>query len=138
MAKLDTMERRRIRRWDLAIIVWVAVCLALAVWTGIEVANLRSLTGTLESSSSALQTTGDALARLQGAPLVGDDIGEVAARINETARSARVQAVRTKTTIGQLAILIALAIVVISVIPPVVAYLAVRRAWLSGAHSIRE
>lgn len=127
--RLDEAERARIRRWDLAVGTWVAASLALAVWTGVEIASLRSLTDTLSTSSQALTTTADALASLDGVPVVGDDIGNVAGRIRETASSAARSAADGRRTIGQLAGLVAVAIFTLSTVPPVVAYLTIRRSW---------
>lgn len=125
----DARERARIRRWDAAVAGWVVACVALAVWTGLELASLRSLTDTLATSSQALSTTADALASLDAVPVVGDDIRDVAARIDETASSARRSASDARRSIGQIAVLVTVAIFAISTIPPVVAYLAIRRSW---------
>jgi ABC-type transporter Mla subunit MlaD len=109
----------------------VAVSIALAVWTGIEIASLRSLTDTLATSSQALATTADGLASLEDVPVVGDRIGDVAAQVNETAASARRSASEARRTIGVLAALVSIAIFAISTVPPLAAYLTVRRAWRS-------
>lgn len=127
---LTTAERARVRRWDVAVAAWVLVCLALAAWTAIEIAGLRSLTDTLVSSSQALGTTADVLRQLEGAPFVGDDIGAIADGIAETSATARDRAAEARTSIERLAALIGVSIFVLAVIPPTVAYLAVRRAWV--------
>ncbi len=129
MSSAEDSIQTRIRHWDLAVACWIVVCLGLAGWVGVEVTNLRSLTETLVSSSRALEATSAALGQLEGTPLVGDDIGAIAQRLDETAMSARTQAAGARTTINRLAVLIAVAIVVIAVVPPLVAYLAVRRTW---------
>ncbi|HSL10191.1 MAG TPA: hypothetical protein VLA82_02610 [Actinomycetota bacterium] len=125
-------ERLRIRRWDGAVAAWVVVCGVLAGWTAVEVASLRSLTDTLETSSGALSTTAEGLRSLAGVPVVGDDIDSIAGRVTETAASARASAVDARRSIGRIAALVGVAIFTMSTIPAVVAYLSVRRSWVTG------
>ena len=112
--------------WDAALVVWAIACCALAVWTGTEVHGLTDISDTLESSGRALETTATGLDRVADVPFVGAQISEVVHRLRETAESARSNAVSTRATIDRIAVLIAVAIVTIAVVPPVVAYLAVR------------
>lgn len=122
----------RIHAWDVALAVWVAACLGLAVWTGVEVRQLSDVSDTLIVSSRALDTTATAIDRLRQVPLVGQDVGDVADRISQTADSARASGASSRATIRRLSLLLAFAIFVIAVVPPVVAYLVVRRRLIAS------
>jgi len=122
--------RARVRRWDLTVSGWLLLCLVLASLTAIEIAGLRSLTDTLDSSSRALGTTADALGQLEVTPFVGDDIGAIAERIEETSDTARERAADARRSVQRLAVLIGASIFVVAAVPPTVAYMAVRRSWV--------
>lgn len=114
------------RIWDAALLVWAVACCGLAVWTGVEIHALTDISDTLETSGRALDTTATGLDRVGDVPFVGAQISEVVDRLRETAESARVNAESTRATIDRIAVLIGVAIVTIAVVPPLVAYLAVR------------
>jgi Na+/serine symporter len=119
--------RSRTAAWDAAVAAWVVGCLALAAYTGVEVSHLNDIGHTLVVSSRALDATAAAVERFKDVPFVGGDLGSIAAQISHTAESARASAASSRDTIDRVAILIAVAIFVIAVVPPVVAYIAVRR-----------
>ena len=119
-------SRASVRVWDAVLVVWVAACCGLAVWTAVEIKGLTDISDTLESSGRALETTATGLDRIGDIPFVGGQVSEVVDRLRETADSARANAASTRTTIDRISLLIGATIVVIAVIPPVVAYLAVR------------
>jgi hypothetical protein len=119
-------DGRSVRAWDAALVVWAVACCGLAVWTGVEVHRLTDLSETLASSSRALETTATGLDRVADVPFVGGEISQVIERLRETAASARANAASTRRSIDRVAVLIAVSIVTIAVVPPVVAYLAVR------------
>jgi hypothetical protein len=113
--------------WDAAVVAWTVACLALAVFTGVEVSHLNDIGDTLAVSGRALDSTAQALERFKDVPFVGQDVGSLAQQISRTADSARASANSSRDTIDRVAILLAVAIFVIAVVPPVVAYVAVRR-----------
>jgi hypothetical protein len=115
-----------VRVWDAALVVWIVVCCALALWTGLQVHALTDISDTLDSSGRAVEATATGLDRVADVPFVGGQVSEVVARLRDTAESARANAAATRTTIDRIAVLIAITIVVIAVVPPVVAYLAAR------------
>jgi len=119
--------------WDAAVTAWVVACLALAVFTGVEVGHLNDVADTLVVSSRALDTTASAIGRLKDVPFVGQDVGKIADQIARTAESARRSGASSRTTIDRVAILLAFAIFIIAVVPPVVAYVAVRRRLVANA-----
>jgi hypothetical protein len=117
--------------WDVAVVAWTVACLALAVYTGVEISHLTDVSDTLVVSSRALDSTAAAVDRLKDVPLVGGNLGSIAAQISNTANSARASGASSRATIDRVALLLAIAIFAIGVVPPVVAYLAVRRRLLA-------
>jgi hypothetical protein len=117
----------RVRAWDVAVTVWCVACLGLALYTGVEVSRLTDVGDTLVVSSRALDSTATAIRRLEDVPFVGSDLGRLAGQIEATADSARASGASSRETIDRVAVLLAVAIVVIADVPPVVAYLTVRR-----------
>lgn len=109
--------------------LWIVGCIALAIWTASSVRRLEPVGDTLMVSSRALGEASDALDSIRDVPFIGADIGNVGDRIDEVARSARESAVETRTAIDQVSMTLAIAIVVVAIVPPLVAYVVVRRRW---------
>jgi hypothetical protein len=127
-----TGTRAPVAAWDVIVAAWSIASLALAVFTGVEVSRLTDIGDTLVVSSRALDSTATAIDRLKNVPFVGSDLGRVADQIAATADSARANGASSRDTIDRVAVLLAIAIFVIAVVPPVVAYLAVRRRLLAA------
>jgi len=123
-------RRRSVLRWDIAVSLWVIACLGLAIWTAVSVHRLDPVGETLIVSSDALDEVSSALDQITNIPFVGDDIAKVGQRISDTARSARASGLEARSAIDSVAITLAIAIFAVAVIPPVVAYLAVRSTWM--------
>ena len=109
--------------------LWVAGCIALALWTASSVRRLEPVGDTLIVSSRALEEASSALDSIRSVPFVGADIGEVGDRIREVARSARESGLETRAAVDEVSMTLGIAIVVVAVVPPLVAYVAVRRRW---------
>ena len=124
--------RRGVLTWDVALALWVLGCVALGFWTASSVRRLEPVGDTLLVSSRALSDAADAFDRLSLIPLVGGSIGDVGDRIEQVARSARQSGLETRRSVDQIAVSLPLAIVIVAVVPPLVAYLAVRRRWMLG------
>ena len=120
--------RASVRRWDIALAVWAIVCAALALTTANEIHSLSRLSDTLTRASRAIDTTASGLDRIADIPIVGTDISAVVTRLRETSESALANARETSNRIDVVATLVGVAIVLIAVVPPTVAYLAVRPA----------
>jgi len=130
-----SQTRRGVLGWDLALAAWVLACVALGVWTASSVRRLEPEGDTLLVSSRALTEASEAFDRLRNVPLVGGSIGDVGERVDEIARSARESGLETRRSVDEIAMSLPIAIVVVAVVPPLVAYLAVRRRWM---RDIRE
>lgn len=119
------MKRRR-RLIDLVALVWVALWLALAVQVAIEVRGLRDLSATVKKSGVAVSEAGEALERLERLPVVGSELGETAARVQEAGRSAVQSAESSRESVHNLSLLLAVAIALIPTVGMLSFYLQVR------------
>jgi hypothetical protein len=157
-------ERRRLLAVDVAVALWAALWVALGIVAYLELRDLRQLSDTviegsealdqtadgLRTTSAGLRRTGEAFAFLEDLPLVGDVIGNelenaasevdrVAARVEETAESARVSGAESKESVDDVAVIVGLAIGLVPSVLAVAGYLPfrsrrVRRALgLTGA-----
>jgi hypothetical protein len=120
--------RASVRRWDIALSVWAVVCVALALTTAVQIHGLSRLSDTLTRASQAVDTTATGLDRIADIPIIGTEVSAVVTRLRETSDSALANARETRNRIDVVATLIGVAIVVVAVVPPTVAYLAVRPA----------
>jgi len=91
--------RRGILGWDIAMVLWVAGCIALALWTSSSVRRLEPVGDTLIVSSRALSEASAALNSIRDVPVIGADIGNVGYRIEQVARSAHESGVETRCLI---------------------------------------
>jgi hypothetical protein len=121
-------RRASVRRWDIALAVWAIVCAALALRTAIEIHSLSRLSDTLTRASRAIDINATGLDRIADIPIVGPDISAVVTRLRETSESALANARETSNRIDVVATLVGVAIVLVAVVRPTVAYLAVRPA----------
>jgi hypothetical protein len=122
-----------VRRWDIAVGVWCVSCVVLSLWTGFAVHRVKTVGDTLLVSSRALETTAAAVHRLAGVPFVGDDLSSLGDQIAQTADSARASGREARASIDSVAITLAVAILVVAVVPPLVVYLALRPMLVAGA-----
>jgi hypothetical protein len=135
---LEVSSRRAMRVIDVFFVIWTIGWLAGGIYVGRQVYELRQLGDTVDSSAQALQETGDAMDSLSGVPFVGDRIGNVADRINATARQASESADRSRQTAERLGWVLGSMIAAIAVLPMVVIYVVVRRRWTRNRRALRE
>jgi hypothetical protein len=111
---------------DLAIVLWIAFCIALGVAIGNEVRRLDRYGTTIDQSASALEETASALDLIAGLPFIGSEIGEIADEIATTAARVRESAADTRSASRNLSILLALAVSIIPTAPLLAVYLPYR------------
>ncbi|HET8527464.1 MAG TPA: hypothetical protein VFL60_01025 [Gaiellaceae bacterium] len=115
------------RAFTLLLAAWCAAWIGLGVWTGYEVNALRQLSDTVVRAGVAVKSTGDALQRVGGIPLVPGDIGRIGREVSAAGVSAEVNGRASKSTIDTLAVLLGLAVGLIPVGPVVLLFLLLRR-----------
>jgi hypothetical protein len=128
---------RLIHVLDVAVLVWVAGWVVLAVFVGREVRDLRELSDTVVLAGVAVEDTGDLLASLENVPFVGGQVGDVASRVRAAGASARVSGAEARDSTDDLSVLLALSIGLIPTLPLLGLYAPLRLAWARESRSIR-
>jgi hypothetical protein len=129
---------RLVRLLDIAVVVWIAGWLALALLVAREVRDLRELSDTVVVSGVAIEDTADLVDSLGSVPLVGGQVGQVADRVREAGRSAQVSGRESRSSIDDLSVLLALAIGLVPTLPLLVLYAPLRIAWSRDASAVRR
>jgi hypothetical protein len=129
---------RLIHLLDVAMVVWIAGWIVLALLVGREVRQLRQLSDTVVVAGVAVEDTGDLLSSLQGVPFVGSQVGDVAERVKEAGQSARVSGRASRDSTENLSVLLALAIGLIPTLPLLGLYAPLRLTWTREARAVRR
>jgi hypothetical protein len=129
---------RRVTAADLACCAWVVLWAAVAIAVALELRGLAELSETVGRVGRALGETGMAVGTLSEAPLVGSQLGEAAARIEEAGASARANARTSQESVERLTLLLGVAIAVIPSLPLLVLYLPARLARARDAQAVRS
>jgi hypothetical protein len=117
---------RATRVLDIALVLWVAAWIAIGVLAGNELRDLRSLSDTVVGAGTALDQTGRALETIGQVPLVGEGPAELGQRVRESAAEVRTAGRSSSRSIGNLSLLLGLAIAVIPAMPVLGFYLPLR------------
>ncbi len=121
--------RTRARWIDLGVVLWVIACVALGVRLHHEVQGLTGLTVTVDRVGGQLEGLGGDLAGLD-IPLVGDQLDGIGEQARASGAQARQQAVVARDSVKSLAWLLAVAVVVLALVPVLLVYVPLRvRSW---------
>jgi hypothetical protein len=131
-------EARLIHALDVAVVLWVAGWIVLAVLVGREVRNLRELSDTVVLAGVAVEDTGDLLATLDDVPFIGGRVGDVAKEVREAGASARESGRESRDSTDDLSVLLALSIGLIPTLPLLGLYAPLRIAWTRDARAVRR
>jgi hypothetical protein len=129
---------RLVRFLDVAVIVWIAGWLVLALLVAREVRDLRELSDTVVVAGVAIEDTGDVVDSLGSVPLVGGQVGQVADRVREAGRTAQVSGRESRSSIDDLSVLLALAVGLVPTLPLLALYAPLRIAWSRDASAVRR
>jgi hypothetical protein len=129
---------RLIHLLDVAMVVWIAGWIVLALFVAREVRELRQLSDTVVVAGIAVEDTGDLLASLQGVPFVGSQVGDVAQRVKEAGQSARASGRASRDSTENLSVLLALALGLIPTLPLLGLYAPLRLTWTREARAVRR
>jgi hypothetical protein len=129
---------RLVRLLDIAVLVWIAGWLVLALLVAREVRDLRELSDTVVVAGVAVEHTGDLVDSLGSVPLVGGQVGQVAERVREAGRSAQVSGRESRSSVDDLSVLLALAIGLVPTLPLLALYAPLRIAWSRDASAVRR
>lgn len=131
-------EARLIHALDVAVVLWVAGWIVLAVLVGREVRELRELSDTVVLAGVAVEDTGELLATLDNVPLIGGQVGDVAQEVQEAGASARQSGRESRDSTEDLSVLLALSIGLIPTLPLLGLYAPLRIAWTRDVRSVHR
>lgn len=127
-----------IRALDVAVALWAAIWLALAILTALEVRSLRQLSTTLVRSSDVLADTADVLASIEDVPVIGSRVEQVEDSVRTAAESTRTSGLESRNNIKDLSILLGVLIFLIPLLPVGFLYLPLRVSWNREVRAIKE
>ncbi|MFR9806945.1 hypothetical protein ACL02T_32320 [Pseudonocardia sp. RS010] len=119
---------RTLRRWDLAAVLVAAVFTVLGVLAGIQIWQVADLHLGVLSAADALDATARAVGSLGQVPFVGSQAAQLADEIRGTAQQAREGALAARGDVQSLAVLVALIVVALGLLPGLLVVLPVRIA----------
>jgi hypothetical protein len=111
---------------------------ALALFVGREVRNLRELSDTVVTAGVAIEETGGLVRNLGSIPFVGGQVSTVADQVEEAGRSAQASGRDSRDSTENLSVLLALSIALIPTLPLLGLYLPLRWAWTNDARAVRR
>ena len=123
------LSRRTIRAADVALVLWLAVWIVLAVFVHRDLRHLSELSDAAIAAGEALTTTADALEVVAGIPFVGGSIPELEDQVRTAARRTTVAGRQSRDDLESYATAITLAIAVGPTVPPLLFYLPLRLRW---------
>jgi hypothetical protein len=131
-------SRRTVRRWDVAVVLAAVVFAALGVLAGRQIWELAELHRGLVQAGEALDTAAGAIGLVGGVPLIGDDVGALAASVRATADQVRASAETGRADVQVLAVVLAVTIFVLGVVPLLLLYLPLRVARVRELRGLRR
>lgn len=99
------------------VVVWSVMCLVAGVGVAAVVWQLSGSASAIETTGSAVTGAGEALERLGDVPVVGDDVEELAARVQDGGKEATAAAADVKRQIRLFAVLLGLLVAVLPTAP---------------------
>ncbi len=123
--------RRRVVTYDLLLLVWAGIWLAMGALVYDNVRGLGELSVPVIKASRALDETAKGLDSISSIPLIGDaaNLDAIRARVAEAGREARASARESRENVRTLAWLLGISIALVPTLPLLVLYIPLRRDW---------
>ena len=124
-----SMSAGRVRLYDVGVVIWVVVWLALGVMTWHDIRAQAELSANVIVMGTAVRDTREALSLVGGLPLVGAGISDLADRITLAGTEVETAGRGSRDAIQRVAVIAGLGI---GVLPPALVlllYLPARRLW---------
>ncbi|WP_249124101.1 hypothetical protein [Saccharopolyspora erythraea] len=120
------LDHRAVRRFDIAAALIAALFVALGMLVAVQLWALSRLSSSLFDASSALDQAGQGLSMVRVLPLIGDEVARLADSIRATATSVHAEAVRVRSNIRVLAVVVGVAVALVGLVPLALVYLPFR------------
>ncbi|HET8980102.1 MAG TPA: hypothetical protein VFN87_18260 [Solirubrobacteraceae bacterium] len=119
-------RRRALLGIDLLLVVWVVGWIVVGLLIAHEVNGLARLSTTVEKAGQAAEASGTALHALSAVPFVGHTVGQASARVIQAGQSAVASGQASRSSVGDLATLLGIAVALIPSIPVLAVYVPLR------------
>jgi hypothetical protein len=127
---------RAVRRLDVIVAVWVAVWMALGVLVWHDIGAQAQLAADVIKVGTAVKDTGDALAVVGGLPLVGDQIRDLAGRIESMGAEVEGSGRGSRDAVHRTALAAGLGIGVLPAVLVLTLYLPARVRWRRDVRAV--
>ena len=131
---IRTTDARALGVLDGFVVFWVALWIAIGLFTGSQIWQLSSVSVSARASASAADTAGEALQSFSGVPVIGGQSKQLGDQVRAAAEQVRAGAADTEVTLHRLGILLAVSIILIPLSPVLGMYLPLR---ISRAREVR-
>ena len=124
---MEDQRSRRMWLFDVGLVAWVVLWVALGAVTFLQVRGLESLSDTMDAAGQTMAEAGRGLGAIASIPLVGAGVRPAAERVQGLAKQTVTSAAESRSQIRGLGVL---AVIFIGVFPPlfgVAAYVPLRR-----------
>ena len=132
------LSARRVRALDITVAVWVVFWIVLGVLAAVETHSLGTLGDPVVRTADGLQQTADTLSGLASVPLIGGSLGNAVKQVDATAASARTEVAAAKKTIGNLSLIVGVALAVGQAALGLLLYLPLRLPWRREVGDVRR
>lgn len=122
---------------DVAVALWLLVCVALGVAVADGVRELTALSDTVSDAGRAVQDSGRALGSLSDLPLVGGQLGGAGRQIGDAGRGVVAEGAATRQSIERTADLLGLAVGLIPMLPVLLLYAPPRVGRAAEVRAVR-
>jgi hypothetical protein len=128
----------RIRTLDVVVLVWTIAWLAMGVYVGRDIRELRQVPRTASSTGRAINDVSGSLRRLASLPLVGSRVAPLADRARGEARSIEFASRATDESIRELSILLGIAVALAPTVPLLALFVPLRISQEREARAFRR
>lgn len=109
-AETQLLSARSVRRLDVGVVVWIVVWIVLGVLLWSDLRAQAQLGSDVIKVGTAVRDTGQALSVVGGLPLVGDQIGEFAGRIEAMGKEVEISGQDSRAGIERAAVIAGLCV----------------------------
>jgi hypothetical protein len=131
-------DRRTVHVLDALAVLWLLLWVGIGYLVYRHVRGLSSLSDTVVIGGRAIESMAQSIQAVSGLPLVGAQVGDLAQRAHETARSAIRNGQASRDDVRSLAVVLWVAIAAAPTAPLLILYGLLREGWRRDVCSLRE
>jgi hypothetical protein len=136
--RVNPFRTWRIRTLDIVVVAWVIAWIAMGIYVGHDIRELRHVTKTASTTGHALDTVARSLQQLSSLPIVGSRLAPLTGQAQNEARSIEVASQATDQSISQLSILLGVAVALAPTVPLLALFVPLRVSQEREARAFRR